>query len=222
MSLLSAPDGGSFVDGDTFSEMFDRAVDQITAAVSRHLQGRAGRHHHERRNHYQRSRGTVMSEAELSILNEIMSSERICMLVTTTADGRLHAHPMTTQETEYDGSSWFLAKQSSETVRDLRSRPSVNVSYSGKSSWLSIAGTASVVDDPAKKAELWNTFTEAWFPDGRDDPDVVVVRVAGESAEYWDSPGRGAMVVSMVKSRLTAGTPDSGDSGTVDLTKAGS
>jgi hypothetical protein len=42
MSLLSAPDGGSFVDGDTFSEMFDRAVDQITAAVSRHLLSRAG------------------------------------------------------------------------------------------------------------------------------------------------------------------------------------
>ncbi len=34
MSLLSAPDGGSLVDGDTFSEMFDRAVEQITAAVA--------------------------------------------------------------------------------------------------------------------------------------------------------------------------------------------
>jgi len=40
-----------------------------------------------------------MSESELSTVHDIMSSERICMLVTTSADGRLHA-PMTTQEAE--------------------------------------------------------------------------------------------------------------------------
>jgi len=163
-----------------------------------------------------------MSESELSTIHDIMSSERICMLVTTSADGRLHAHPMTTQEAEYDGDSWFVAKSTSETVRNLQSRPSVNVSYSGKSSWLSIAGTASVVDDPSRKAELWNTFTEAWFPKGKDDPGVVVTRVSGESAEYWDSPGRAATVVSMVRSRLTGIPSQSGDSAAVDLTREGS
>jgi general stress protein 26 len=160
-----------------------------------------------------------MTSSELSTIHDIISSERICMLVTMNGEGRLHAHPMTTQAAEYDGTSWFVAKSTSETVRDIQSRPSVNVSYSGKSSWLSIAGTASVVDDPAKKAELWNTFTEAWFPGGKDDPAVVVVRVSGESAEYWDGPGRAATVISLVKARLTGGTPDSGESGAVDLTK---
>ncbi len=161
-----------------------------------------------------------MSSSDLSSIHDITSSERICMLVTTSSDGQLHAHPMTTQEAEYDGTSWFLARSTSETVRNLQSRPSVNVSYSGSSSWLSIAGTAAVVDDAAKKAELWNTMTEAWFPEGKDDPDVVVIRVSGESAEYWDSPGRAATVLSMVKARLTGNTPDSGDTGAVDLTTA--
>jgi len=161
-----------------------------------------------------------MSSSDLSSIHDITSSERICMLVTASSDGQLHAHPMTTQEAEYDGTSWFLARSTSETVRNLQSRPSVNVSYSGSSSWLSIAGTAAVVDDAAKKAELWNTMTEAWFPGGKDDPDVVVIRVSGESAEYWDSPGRAATVLSMVKARLTGNTPDSGDTGAVDLTTA--
>ncbi len=161
-----------------------------------------------------------MSSSDLSSIHDITSSERICMLVTASSDGQLHAHPMTTQEAEYDGTSWFLAKSTSETVRNLQSRPSVNVSYSGSSSWLSIAGTAAVVDDAAKKAELWNTVTEAWFPEGKDDPDVVVIRVSGESAEYWDSPGRAATVLSMVKARLTGNTLDSGDTGAVDLTTA--
>ncbi len=50
-----------------------------------------------------------MNSSDLSTIHDIMSSERICTLVTTNADGHLHAHPMTTQEAEYDGTSWFLA-----------------------------------------------------------------------------------------------------------------
>ena len=54
---------------------------------------------------------------------------------------------------------------------------------------MSLTGQASVVDDLATKRELWNTVVEAWFPDGPEDPDVVLVRVDATSAEYWDSPG---------------------------------
>jgi general stress protein 26 len=64
---------------------------------------------------------------------------------------------------------------------------------------------------------LWNPLYEAWFPDGQDDPSVVVVKVTGESAQYWDSPGRVAMTLDMVKARFTGNPPKSGDSGTVDL-----
>jgi general stress protein 26 len=146
-----------------------------------------------------------------------MKDVRTCMFVTTADDGSLHAAPMTTQEAEFDGDAWFIAGDRSETVRNLTSRPGVNVSFAGTSSWLSLAGTAAVVDDPAKKQELWNTFTEAWFPDGQDDPSVVVVKVSGQSAQYWDSPGRVAMTLDMVKARVTGNAPKSGDTGTVDL-----
>jgi hypothetical protein len=30
---------------------------------------------------------------------------------------------------------------------------------------------------------------ELWFPDGRDDPNVVAVRVRPETAEFWDERG---------------------------------
>ncbi len=153
----------------------------------------------------------------LDTVRSIMKDVRTCMFVTTADDGSLHAAPMTTQEAEFDGDAWFIAGDRSETVRNLTSRPGVNVSYSGTSSWLSLAGTAAVVDDPAKKQELWNTFTEAWFPDGQDDPSVVVVKVSGQSAQYWDSPGRVAMTLDMVKARVTGNPPKSGDTGTVDL-----
>jgi len=153
----------------------------------------------------------------LDTVRSIMKDVRTCMFVTIADDGSLHAAPMTTQEAEFDGDAWFIAGDRSETVRNLTNRPGVNVSFAGSNSWLSLAGTAAAVDDPAKKKELWNTFTEAWFPDGQDDPSVVVVKVSGESAQYWDSPGRVAMTLDMVKARLTGNPPKSGDTGTVDL-----
>ena len=156
-------------------------------------------------------------DEQIGTVRSIVKDIRICMFTTTAADGTLHAAPMTTQETEFDGDAWFIARADSETVRHLSARPQVNVSYAGSTSWVSLSGTASVVRDQGKKKELWNTFTEAWFPDGEDDPDVVTVKVDGTSAQYWDSPGRLAMTMSMVKARVTGATPNAGESDTVAL-----
>lgn len=159
----------------------------------------------------------MTDDDQLDTIRSIMKDVRTCMLVTASDDGQLHSCPMTTQEAEYDGDAWFLAGASSEAVRNLRARPHVNVSYSGSSAWLSLAGTATVVDDQRKKKDLWNTFVEAWFPGGVDDPAVVVVKVEGESAHYWESPGRVAMMASMLKARVTGDTPEAGESQAVDL-----
>src|SRR3954465_1166154 len=96
----------------------------------------------------------------LNTVRSIMKDVRTCMFVTIADDGSMHAAPMTTQDAEFDGDAWFIAGDQSETVRNLTSRPHVNVSFSGTNGWLSLAGSAHVVDDVAKKKELWNTFTE--------------------------------------------------------------
>lgn len=162
-------------------------------------------HHDERAEHLEKVRS-------------IMQGVRTCMLTTVAADGTLHAHPMTTQEAEFDGDAWFLLGATSETATNARERPRVNVSYSGDSGWVSLAGTAELSTDPQRKKELWNRFVEAWFPDGQDDPSVQVMRVRAESAQYWDSPGKVSMMVSMLTSSVTKNPPRTGESETVDLT----
>jgi general stress protein 26 len=155
---------------------------------------------------------------QIEKVRAIMKDVRTCMVTTVAADGTLHAHPMTTQEAEFDGDAWFLLGASSETAQNARERPRVNLSYAGDSGWVSLAGTAELSTDPARKKELWNRFVEAWFPEGQDDPDVQVLRVRAESAQYWDSPGRVSMVVSMLTSSVTKNPPRTGESETVDLT----
>jgi general stress protein 26 len=80
----------------------------------------------------------------------------------------------------------------------------VGVALSSSDTWVSISGNASIVDDVAKKKQLWNPGAEAWLPQGPEDPSVALILVDSESAEYWDTPGgKVASVFSFVKSKAT-------------------
>ena len=145
---------------------------------------------------------------------------RIAMLTHVRPDGRLVSSPMATQDVEFDGDVLFIARRSSDQVRDLSSvegGAQVNVAYSSDSTWVSVAGRAEVVHDAALLAELWNAFTDAWLEGGPDDPDNVLIRVRAESAEYWDSPGaKVTQLANLVKAKVT-GSRVEGNQGVVDL-----
>jgi general stress protein 26 len=149
---------------------------------------------------------------------KLLTSDRTAFLTTTDATGALTSRPMAVQEVEFDGDLWFFTARSSRKVAQIAAQPRVNVSVGSGSSWVSLAGTATVVDDAARKRELWNAVVEAWFPDGADDPDVVLLRVDGDSAEYWDTPGgRVATVLSFAKAKATGKPASGGENETVQL-----
>lgn len=148
---------------------------------------------------------------------ELIKDFRFAMLTTRNAEGRLVAHPLTVQEAEFDGDLWFLVSRSASFVDDLRRDDRVGVSLSSNDSWVSLSGTAELVDDPAKVRELWSPTVEAWFTDGPDDPDVGLLRFSAESAEYWDSPGgKIASLFSFVKAKVT-GEPYDAENEKVEL-----
>jgi general stress protein 26 len=148
---------------------------------------------------------------------EIAQDARFCMVTSTAPDGALHARPMTPQLVTDDLEAWFFISRSSEHAADLVARPRVNLSFQGSGDWLSVAGKAAIVDDRRLAEEMWNPVVDAWFPDGPGDPDVVLLRVAAESAEYWKAPGgRVASVLSFVKAKLN-GRPLEGESGAFDV-----
>ena len=150
---------------------------------------------------------------------ELMRGTHLGMFGTTAEDGTLMSRPMALQEVEFDGDLWFFAERDSRKVRQITAHPQVNVTISSASTWVSLTGTASVVDDAAKKADLWNAGVEAWFPDGKDDVAVVLLRVEGESAEYWDTPGgRVASLISFAKAKVTGGRYEGGENERVELT----
>jgi general stress protein 26 len=147
----------------------------------------------------------------------MLQDQRLGVLTTVAPDGTLIARPMALQEVEFDGDLWFFAERGSRKVAHVAAHPGVNVAVGSGATWVSVAGTADVVDDVAKKRELWSTAVEAWLPEGPESPQSVLVRVRAESAEYWDAPGgRVATLLSFVKSKVT-GERLEGDNERVDL-----
>lgn len=87
--------------------------------------------------------------------------------------------------------------------------PKVNASFSDPHAqqYASLSGRAEVVSDRAKIRELWQPHLNAWFPDGVDTPDIALLKVSVERAEYWDgSQSMVAHAVSLI-SALVAGEP---------------
>ena len=44
------------------------------------------------------------------------------------------------------------------------------------------------VTDRGKMKELWSPLHKAWFPKGLDDPNIELLRIDVDRAEYWDAP----------------------------------
>ncbi|SDN80571.1 General stress protein 26 [Klenkia soli] len=150
---------------------------------------------------------------------ELLSDQRLGMFTTHAADGTLTSRPMALQEVEFDGDLWFFAARDSRKVTHLTADPQVNVVAGSGGTWISLTGRAAVVTDEAKKKELWNSGVAAWFPDGPDDDEIVLIKVEGDSAEYWDTPGgRISTVLSFAKAKVTGEPYSGGENEKVTLT----
>jgi general stress protein 26 len=150
-------------------------------------------------------------------LVELMSDMYIAMLTTTSEDGTLTAVPMARQEVEPSAELWFISARDTRHVANIAARPHVGLTFSSRDAWVSIQGTAEVVDDRVKLEELWNTFAEAWLPGGPGDPNATLIRVDADGGEYWDTPGgKVASLLSFAKTKLTGETYDA-EHGSTDL-----
>ncbi|MBI4396845.1 MAG: pyridoxamine 5'-phosphate oxidase family protein [Elusimicrobia bacterium] len=134
-------------------------------------------------------------EETLHRFYDLIKGIRIAMLTTVNANGRLHSRPMATLNTEPTGDLWFFTREHTRKVDEIQKAHQVNLTYSEPEAdrFVSAYGTAELVRDPAKARLLWRPYMKAWFPGGLDDPDLGLLRVTVEEAEYWDAPS-GIMV----------------------------
>lgn len=144
--------------------------------------------------------------ASIAKLRDLIKDVEVAMLTTVAHDGSLHSRPMMTQETEFDGTLWFVTGQDSAKAGEVAEYRSVSVAYADPDDerYVSMSGTATIVRDRERAERLWTPAYRAWFPGGLDDSNLVLLQVDVEAAEYWDSTsGRMVALAGFVKALAT-------------------
>jgi general stress protein 26 len=164
---------------------------------------------------------THRREDDLGKLREMVKDIDFCMLTTVDENGGLHSRPMSSNgDIDSDGDIWFFTSTSSHKVSEIAKLPKVNLSFADPDNqrYVSVSGKAQLVRDRKKIDELWRPEFKIWFPEGKDDPEVALLRVNLEKAEYWDSPSSTiGYALSFVSSLITGKEPDMGENKKLEL-----
>jgi len=159
--------------------------------------------------------------AAMRKLRRLVKGIRVAMMTTTTGDGTLHSRPMATCEAlDEDGALWFFTSCETAKVHEINADHHVNIAYSDPENdrYVSLMGMARVVRDREKMQKLWSPMLRVWFPRGLDEPDIALLRVEVDQAEYWDpSAGLFSAIVSRVRSAVTGAPGFPARHGRIDL-----
>lgn len=106
----------------------------------------------------------------------------VIMMRLMNTDG--HAEPMTAQlDQDAHHAIWFFAKRSNRIARGGKAMGQVATIQHDVFACLS--GTLVEETDAATRAAHWSNAVESWFPSGKSDPEVVMLRFDIEDAEVW-------------------------------------
>jgi general stress protein 26 len=154
----------------------------------------------------------LISRDAIAKIKHIASGE-VAMLCTFTNDRAMEARPMATQGIGDDGTLWYFSVKGSTVNEQILANPAVQMIYMvpGKSEYLSLEGTGSISHDQAKISELWNAMAKAWFPRGKEDPDLTLITVTLTGGHYWDT--KNGKMVSLAKIAIAAMTGKPMDGG---------
>ena len=153
-------------------------------------------------------------------IGEFIKDIDFTMMTTIDDNGELQSRPMSTQKTEFDGSVWFFTYEDTHKIEHIKKDQHVNLAYSApdQQTYVSLKGTAQMLKDRRKMEELWSPELKAWFPDELETEGITLIKVAVETAEYWDSTSSMvAHAIGLVKSVVTGEEADMGDNETVKI-----
>jgi len=158
------------------------------------------------------------ADAGMQKLADLIDEASIAMLTTADSDGTLRSRPLATLQMDSEGKLWFFTALSSGKVEEIDQHRKVNLSYANvdRQDYVSISGHARLFRDPAKMRELWTQWVEPWFPNGLNDPDLALLEVTIDDAEYWDAPAsRTQRLLGLARALSTGKTDRLGEHGEV-------
>jgi general stress protein 26 len=129
-------------------------------------------------------------EAELAarFWKKLKSDRTVMLGLAGVEDG--HSQPMTAQVEDEDagnGPVWFFSAKDTDFVRQLGEGRRAVAHFAAKDHELfaSLDGALVPFNDRATIDRLWNPFVAAWYPGGKDDPKLQLLRMNPDRVQVW-------------------------------------
>jgi general stress protein 26 len=129
------------------------------------------------------------SNEDLKKLGDLVEHENIAMLTTICSSGAVVARPMSVLAMDEVGLFLTLTDRKASKVAQLGA---VNLCFSSeyRSTYVSISGQGFIFQDPALIQQYWTPLAQPWLPYGANSPNLALLAVRPDSAEYWDGPSK--------------------------------
>ncbi len=147
-------------------------------------------------------------------IKDLSESAKVCMFCTELDKIPLNSRPMSLQETDDEGNLWFISSDTSNKNFEIKEDNRVQLFFMNNSDYqyLSVYGTATIYKDRSTIEDKWSPMAKAWFEDGKDDPNVSIIRVTPQDTYYWDTKvGKLVSLFTFVASAITGNTTDNSD-----------
>ena len=96
-----------------------------------------------------------------------------------------HFQPMTAFPEPETGQIWFFTRKDTDLAKEIGDSSKAMFVFQDDKLQACIGGTLSIDHDPARIEKYWNPVVAAWYPDGKDDPQLTLLRMKCSDAEVW-------------------------------------
>lgn len=161
---------------------------------------------------------TLSGKEAIQQLQEQVEHQRVCMMVTEHGRYPGNARPMSVAEVDDAGNLWFLTLMDTNKCDELARDPRTTLYFAdpGNMEYLALSGTGAVLNDEAKKKDLWRPIAKAWVPEGLEDPDLRVLKITIDEGYYWDTKdGKVVSGIKIITSLITGEPSDGGVEGAI-------
>jgi len=131
-------------------------------------------------------------------------------------DSTQHFQPMTAFVEEKAGQIWFFTRKDTDLVQATAGGLAM-FTIQTNDLQACLGGRLTEAFDRARMDKYWNSVVAAWYPDGKDDPNLTMLRLDLEDAEVWISANPVKFAWEVAKANATRSTPDVGDKAHIDF-----
>jgi general stress protein 26 len=157
----------------------------------------------------------MMAGSDTDRVWELMDKISTCMLTTHDGD-QIRSRPMHAFVRRDEDAVYFLGDADQHKDVEIERNPNVGLAFADGQKFVSVTGHAAVSRDKTKIKELWSPVAQAWW-DSPDDPNIRLLTVTPDDAEFWDGPGKVIGTIKMITAAATHSRPNYGENRKVTM-----